>query len=187
MLERVEQRHEVRLEHLPSRRSVELAHDLGVARDVPQVEQRRRGANVLTRERERVVDAAHDVADLEPRIPEWVEQPLRDHARAAVLRIVAEEEHVDVAVQSDRAPPVATHRDERDAPFPTVELSRGGVGRAEERSEQAVERPREAARGFDARFASAHRVSEGTAVIAQVVPAAIAEPGREATEVQSRL
>ena len=95
-----------------------------------------------------------------------------------------EEEHVDVAVETERLPPVPAHRHERQAALGFSVRSSGGVCGAVERVQQAVDGARVLPRAFHARSAPAHGLFEPGTVRLEIATAGGAEGGREAAEVQ---
>ena len=67
------------------------------------------------REPDAILDAARRVPDLEPRVPQRIEQELDDALAPAGLLVGQEEQEVDIGARRQRAAAIAADRDDGDA------------------------------------------------------------------------
>ena len=107
LLERAEKIDQVRLEDLFARTPLELVEQRSAPGDAPAIDQRRGGTDVFARQGQHLVDASNGVPDVQPEIPQWIQQALGQGGDEGVFGIVAQEYDVHVAVQSERQPAVA--------------------------------------------------------------------------------
>ena len=105
-----------------------------VARDGPQIEERRRGREIVLREREHFVWIDHLVTDGEPGVPERIEERLDELGRnLAALRAGRDDDpDVGVAPEGDRPAAIAPDRREAEIRRPADCRARGGEERAHE-------------------------------------------------------
>ena len=99
--------------HLVLEARLQLAKKRLVAGDRTRLEQRGADGHVLARRLQRLVYRARRVPDLQPKVPEHVEDVFRDALRPGGLLPGKEEEQVDVGMRRKRAAPVAADRDQR--------------------------------------------------------------------------
>ena len=155
-----------------------------VATDAAQVEQRGGRADVGARKRQRLVETAHRVSDLESDIPERIEEGLSQSHQMRILRIVTQEDHVDVALQAQRAASVAAHGHQREPSLGAVSLrARSGVGSAKQRVQQAIEDLRTTLRDDESAIAARDRSFKLIDIDSEVVPAARSELRGDCAEV----
>ena len=187
LFERVEELHEMRLEHLLPCATLQIVEKRAAAGDTTEIDQRRRGSDVFTGQTKGFIDASHRVPDVDPQIPERIQEPFRKRADERVLRIVAKENHVDIAIQPERRAPVASHRDQGDpASGLLTEGASCSVGGAVECAQETVERPCVGAGGRHAWVAAAHRVLERPAISTEVPTAGLAERRCQTTQIDDR-
>jgi len=180
--ERTEEVDSVRLEDLLPRAPLEIVEQCATASDGPESDQRRGGSNVLTSQAQHLVDASYGMPDVHAQIPQRVEQALGQRTDEGVVRVVAQEYDVHVAIQAQGQPAVASDRNQRDTP-PRLATkgSTRGVRRAVQGAQQTVEGPRMGVCGDDTRVSTAHRVLERSAVSTEVPAAGLAERRCEPT------
>jgi hypothetical protein len=146
-LERLDERREPIAEQVLAAALDQLAHDGVVAADAAQVEHGGGGADVRARERERLVEAAHRVPDLQAHVPQRIKERLGQHGQVRIFWIVTQEDHVDVALEAECAAPVATDRHQREPALGAIAVgARGRVGGAEQCAQQTVQYGRASAR-----------------------------------------
>ena len=129
--------------------ALQLFEERRVAGDRTRFEKRRPESHVVARGLERLVDRARPVPDLQPQIPEHVEDVFGHALRPCRLLPRKQEEEVEVGEGGERSPPVAADRDQRQA------LGGGGVagrkdmcgGEVEERFDDRVGKRGEALGG----------------------------------------
>ena len=112
-------------DHLAREARLELVEDRGFAPQEARLEQARADLQVAAREADAVVDRARRLADLEPEVPQPVEQEL-DHllgVRGALVGV--EEQQIDVRVGCELGAAVAADRRHREP------LARGRIGHLE--------------------------------------------------------
>jgi hypothetical protein len=98
LLERVEKLHQMRLEDLLARAAFEVVQQGAASRDSPKVDEGRRRPDVIAREAEGLFDAPNCMPDVDSEIPQRVEQSFGQRTDERVVRVVAQENDVDVAV-----------------------------------------------------------------------------------------
>jgi hypothetical protein len=131
--------------------AVERVGDAAIARDVPPVEQAGGGGQVVAGGGDQIVDAHHLMADGYARVPQRIEQRVGDGGR--LRHVGGAEPHVEIALERDRAAPVAAHAGERHR----APCARGhGASRVEHSALQAAEERRQEV-VEDARIALAER------------------------------
>jgi hypothetical protein len=182
LLERAEELVQVRLEDLLPRATLELVEKRAATGDSSEVDQRGGGSDVLASQIQSLFDASSGVTDIDPEVPERVEQSLGQRPDEGVVRVVTEEHDVDITIESQRRAAVATDGDECDAPSRfTTQGARGSVGSAVQGAKEAVEGSRMRAGSADTRVPTAHRVLERPAITTEVPTAGLAERRCEST------
>jgi hypothetical protein len=122
------------------------------------------------------------MTDVDPQIPQGIEQPFSECTDEWVGGIVAKEHDIDVAVEAERGSAVPADRNEGHAPARTLPEGLGGSVRGAVKSAQeAVERARVGASRENPRVATAHRVLEGSSVSTEIAAAGLTELWGEAT------
>ncbi len=96
---------------LREHRGAQPEGEVGVAGEVPNVEQPGGDPHVLARGRHHLRQRAHGVVELRPGVPDRVPHLLPDLAEIDLL--VVDENHVEVGVRRQLGPPVAPDRDQR--------------------------------------------------------------------------
>ena len=182
LLERAEELVQVRLEDLLPRATLELVEKRSATGDSSEVDQRGGGSDVLASQIQSLFDTSSGVTDINPEVPERVEQSLGQRPDEGVVRVVAEEHDVDVTIEPQRRAAVATDGDECNAPLRfTTQGARGSVGSAVQGAKEAVEGSRMGAGRADTRVPTAHRVLERPAIATEVPTAGLAERRCEPT------
>jgi hypothetical protein len=182
VLERTEEVDQVRLEDLLASAALEIVEECAAASDAPKVDQCRRGSDVLASQAQHLVDASNGMSDVYAEIPQGVEQTLGQRANEGVVRVVAQEHDVHVAVQAERQPAVAADCDQRDATTRlATERPRSRVRGAIQGAQQTIEGARVRVGRGHARISTAHRVLERSAVSTEVPATGFAERRREPT------
>ncbi len=182
LLERAEKLVQVRLEDLLPRATLELVEKRAAAGNSSEVDQRGGGSDVLASQIQSLFDASNRVTDIDPQVPDRVEQALGQRPDERIVRIVTEEHDVDVTIESQRRAAVATDGDECDTPLRfTAQGASGSIGSAVQGAKKAVEGSRVGAGRADTRVPTAHRVLERPAISTEVPTAGLAERRCEPT------
>ena len=172
----------MRLEDLLASAALEIVEECAAAGNAPKVDQCRRGSNVLASQAQHLVDASNGMSYVYAEIPQGVEQALGQRANEGVVRVVAQEHDVHVAVQAERQPAVAADRDEGDATTRIeTKRSRSRVRSAIQGAQQTIEGARVRMGRGHARVSTAHRVLERPAVSTEVPATGFAEHRCEPT------
>ncbi len=150
---------------------------LRVAADRAQIEERGRRGEIVARERERPLDVHHLVADVEPGVPQRVEQRLGDLLRPRDVA-VDDDAYVDVAARREHAAAVAADRREA-AVDPLARLQQRRLRAGEQGRHEAVDRLREGAPRLDPGLAGRHAAIEIVAVLHEVLAQARRQVGGE--------
>jgi hypothetical protein len=112
---------------------------LRVADDVPPVEQRRGRGHVRASQVDGLAGGDDLMTDLEPRVPERVEQRLRD--RSGFFRRLTEQAHIEIGAKPEAAATVTADRRERETSEELLVAVFGANG-AEQRAQQPIEHSR---------------------------------------------
>ena len=93
----------------------QLVEQLAVAEQEARLEQRRADGHVRLGLADALVDRARGVADLEPHVPEAIEDRLGDRLAPRGLLVGQQEQQIDVGARRQHAAAVAAGRDDRHA------------------------------------------------------------------------
>jgi hypothetical protein len=91
----------------------QLVGECAVAGEVPRLQQRGGGVEIVGRQNQGLLHRAHRVAELHASVPDRVPQPVGQGADIGAPRV--EQQHVDVGLQRQLATSVAAHRHQRHA------------------------------------------------------------------------
>ena len=109
-----------------------VGRQVRIARQVPEVEHGREGVQMLARHLDALPRRSHRVPDLEPRVPERIQEPFCDLRDPSGIGSVVHDQQIDVGPRKLPPPAVAPHRRQCDA--------RRRSRRHEHRLERSVER-----------------------------------------------
>ena len=155
--------------HPASARKRQRLGELGVSRHVTGVEQPGRGLEVVGGQRNRLVHRAYRVAELQPCVPDRVEELMC--GRLGIDRRIVQEHEIQVALHAQLTPPVAPDGHERESAavqvrLPSSTLPDGGEpgvdlgGPCSRERDAGVRRLGQPARSVDRRHGGLGRSSE---------------------------
>lgn len=172
----------MRLQHLFAGATLQVVENGAASRDAPEIDQSGGGADVFARQAHGLFNATDRMTDVDTQVPQRVEQPFSKRADERIGRVVAKEDDVDIAVESERGPAVAPYGNERQSSARVLpECLASCVRGAVESVQQTVERSRMRASSENPQVATTHRVLERPAVSTEITTTGLTELWGEAT------